>query len=372
MEGVGRLAADDASPVPRPFRLARQASRPHLIHGYGYVALVAGVVVALAGLVVVGISVGSVSLALDDVWHILWTHLTGQRPGADAIDDGIVWDFRTPRVLLAILVGAGLAVAGTVLQAVVHNPLADPYILGVSSGASLGAVAVLTLGSAAIGGLGVSGAAFLGAIGALLLVLLLGQRAGRIVPTRLVLAGVAIGYLLAAGTSYLQIRATPDKLAGVLFWLLGSLTDASWADLGIPAVTVLLCTAWLVLQGRRLNLLLMGEETATSLGTNVRRFRLELLFISALLTGTVISVAGGVGFVGLMIPHIVRLLVGPDHRRVLPLSALLGGAYLLLVDIGARTISRPLELPLGILTAVLGVPFLLWLLRRNSPGGRVD
>lgn len=332
--------------------------------------LVAGVVVALAGLVVVGISVGAVSLPLDDVWQILWTHVTGH--STDSIDDDIVWNFRTPRVLLAILVGAGLAVAGTVLQAVVHNPLADPYILGVSSGASLGAVAVLTLGSAAIGGLGVSGAAFLGAIGALLLVLLLGQRAGRIVPTRLVLAGVAIGYLLAAGTSYLQIRATPDKLAGVLFWLLGSLTDASWADLGIPAVTVLLCTAWLVLQGRRLNLLLMGEETATSLGTNVRRFRLELLFVSALLTGTVISVAGGVGFVGLMIPHIVRLLVGPDHRRVLPLSALLGGAYLLLVDIGARTISRPLELPLGILTAVLGVPFLLWLLRRNSPSRRVD
>jgi iron complex transport system permease protein len=364
------LAADDASPVPRPFRLAAQASRPHLVHGRGYVALVAGVVLALAGLVVVGISVGAVSLPLDDVWRILWTHATGH--SSDSIDDDIVWNFRTPRVLLAVLVGAGLAVAGTVLQAVVHNPLADPYILGVSSGASLGAVAVLTLGSAAIGGLGVSGAAFLGAIGALLLVLVLGQRSGRIVPTRLVLAGVAIGYLLAAGTSYLQIRATPDKLAGVLFWLLGSLTDAGWADLGIPAVTVVLCTAWLVLQGRRLNLLLMGEETATSLGTNVRRFRIELLVVSALLTGTVISVAGGVGFVGLMIPHIVRLLVGPDHRRVLPLSALLGGAYLLLVDIGARTLSRPLELPLGILTAVLGVPFLLWLLRRDTPSRRVD
>lgn len=343
---------------------------PHLVHGWGYPVLVVGVVVALAGLLVVGVAWGAVAVPLGTVVEVLGAHLTFRTGEVNPIDDDIVWNFRTPRVLLAAVVGAGLAVAGTVLQAVVHNPLADPYILGVSSGASLGAVAVLTLGSAAIGGLSVSAAAFVGGVAALLLVLVLGQRGGRIVPTRLVLAGVAIGYLFMAVTSYLQLRAEPDQLAGVLFWLLGSLTDAQWSYLGIPALCVVVCTTWLALQGRRLNLLLMGEETAAALGTNVRRFRIVLLSISALLTSTVIAVAGGVGFVGLMIPHIVRLLVGPDHRKVLPLSALVGAAYLTLVDLAARTVNRPLELPLGILTAVLGVPFLLWLLRRNGEASR--
>lgn len=340
---------------------------PHLVGGRGYPVLVAGSVAGLVALLLVAVSIGAVTLPVDDVWHIITSHLRGEE-GVDPIDDSVVWGFRVPRVLLAAVVGAGLSVAGAVLQAVVRNPLADPYILGVSSGASLGAVAVLTLGPVALGGLSVSVAAFSGAVATLLLVLVLGRSAGRLVPTRLLLAGVAIGYLLAAATSYLQLRAKPDQLAGVLFWLLGSVSGARWEQLGLPAACVIVCTLWLVLQGRRLNLLLLGEESATSLGVDVRRFRLQMLAISALLTGAVIAVAGGVGFVGLMIPHIVRLLVGPDHRRLLPLAAILGGAYLIAVDLASRTVERPLELPLGVLTAVLGVPFLLWLLHRDRLG----
>jgi iron complex transport system permease protein len=316
--------------------------------------------------VLVGISIGAVSLPLSDVWGSIVRHLTGGVAAMDDVNDRIIWEFRTPRVLLAGVVGAGLAVAGTVLQALVRNPLADPFVLGVSSGASLAAVAVILLGSAALLGLGVSLAAFLGAIGAMLAVMALGQRAGRFSPTRLILAGVAIGALCSAATSYLQIKAQPQQLQGVLFWLLGSVAGADWQDLGIPTAAVLLTAGWLLLQARALNALLMGEESAVALGVDVNRFRLQLVVASSLLTGAVVAVSGGIGFVGLMVPHVARMLVGPDHRRVLPTAVLLGASYLILVDLAARTLQRPVELPLGIFTASIGAPFFIWLMRRST------
>lgn len=280
--------------------------------------------------------------------------------------DQIVWNFRTPRVVLAALVGAGLAVSGVVLQAVVANPLADPYVLGVSSGASLGAVLVITLTSGALGGLGVSAAAFVGAVGAVVLVFLLGRRGGRLAPTRLVLSGVAVGYLFLAATSYLQLQATPTELRTVMFWMLGSVAGAQWGQLPVVGTVVVTTTVALSLFGRRLNALLAGEESAVALGVDVHRLRALLLALASLLTGTVIAVAGGIGFVGLMIPHLVRLVTGADHRRLLPRAALVGAHYLVVVDLLSRTVDRPDELPLGILTALFGTPFFLWLLRRNK------
>jgi iron complex transport system permease protein len=364
--GVRTAAAASGIVGPSPRVLREVAGRAHLVHGKGFAALLLGLSTAVAGAVVLAVALGAVTLPVDEVARILAAHLTGRRFERDLIGDDIVWQFRLPRALLAVVAGAGLSVAGTVLQAVVRNPLADPYVLGLASGASLGAVAVLTLGSAAVAGLSLPSAAFAGAATTLALVLALGQRAGRLAPGRLLLAGVSLGYLFSAVTSYLQLRARPDQLAGVLFWLLGSLAGAHWSQLGVPAACVVLCTAWLTTQGRRLNVLLLGDESATALGVDVTRLRLWLLLVTALLTGTVVAVVGAVGFVGLMIPHLVRMLVGADHRRVLPVAALLGGAYLSLVDTAARTVARPLELPVGILTAVLGVPFLLWLLRRRD------
>ncbi|RZQ64922.1 iron ABC transporter permease [Amycolatopsis suaedae] len=325
-------------------------------------ALLAATVVALA----TGVTLGTVGVDTAELWRILGHHLLGigSAGSLDPIDDAIIWDQRAPRVFLALIVGAGLSVAGVVLQAVVRNPLAEPYILGVSSGASAAAVAVLTLGAAAVGGLGVSAAAFAGAMLALGLVLLLGRRGGQLAPTRLLLAGVAIGYLLQAVTSYLQIKASPDQLAGVVFWLLGSLSGARWDQLGLPAAIVTACTVLLFAQSRRLNLLLLGDDAAAALGAQLTRLRVGLLVTAALLTGAVISVAGGVGFVGLVVPHVVRLLVGAEHRKLLPAAALAGACYLALVDLLGRVLSDT-ELPLGILTAVIGVPFLLWLLRRE-------
>ncbi|MEU1511066.1 iron ABC transporter permease [Streptomyces sp. NPDC005811] len=315
---------------------------------------------------VVAVSIGAVTVPVADVWRILLHHVTGRGATGDPALDQIVWAFRAPRVALAALVGAGLAVTGAVLQTLVSNPLADPVVLGFSYGASLGAVLVITLGGAALGGLGVSGAAFVGALAAGALVFTLGQRAGRLAPTRLVLAGVAVGYVLLSVTSFVQLLATPTELRTVMFWMLGSVAGAQWSRLPTVTVVVLTSTVLLTLFGRRLNALLAGDESATALGVDVDRLRTALLVISALLTGTVIAVAGGIGFVGLMIPHLVRLTTGADHRRLLPLTALLGAVYLVVVDLLSRTVNRPNELPLGILTALLGAPFFLWLLRRDK------
>ncbi|NEB15054.1 FecCD family ABC transporter permease [Streptomyces coelicoflavus] len=317
---------------------------------------------------IVAIGVGAVNVPVGDVWHIVVHHVTGSGTApADPALDQIVWNFRAPRVVLAALAGAGLAVSGAVLQSAVSNPLADPTVLGFSYGATLGAVLAITLGgSVAAAGLGVSTAAFLGAMVAGALVFALGQRRGRMAPTRLVLAGVAVGYVFLSATSFVQLHASPNELRTVLFWTLGSVAGAQWDQLPTVAVVVIATTILLTLFGRRLNVLLAGDESATALGVDVNRLRLVLLVLSALLTGTVIAVAGGIGFVGLMIPHLVRLSTGADHRRLLPLTALLGAVYLVLVDLLSRTLDRPNELPLGILTALLGAPFFLWLLRRNK------
>ncbi|EHN74736.1 hemin ABC transporter [Streptomyces coelicoflavus ZG0656] len=317
---------------------------------------------------IVAIGVGAVNVPVGDVWHIVVHHVTGSGTApADPALDQIVWNFRAPRVVLAALAGAGLAVSGAVLQSAVSNPLADPTVLGFSYGATLGAVLAITLGgSVAAAGLGVSTAAFLGAMVAGALVFALGQRRGRMAPTRLVLAGVAVGYVFLSATSFVQLHASPNELRTVLFWTLGSVAGAQWDQLPTVAVVVIATTVLLTLFGRRLNVLLAGDESATALGVDVNRLRLVLLVLSALLTGTVIAVAGGIGFVGLMIPHLVRLSTGADHRRLLPLTALLGAVYMVLVDLLSRTLDRPNELPLGILTALLGAPFFLWLLRRNK------
>lgn len=212
-------------------------------------------------------------------------------------------------------------------------------------------------------------AAFLGAVAAMLLVFALGQHSGRLAPIRVVLAGIAIAYLFIAATSYVRLRSAPNQLVGIVFWLLGSVADAQWDQLEVVTVVIVGCTGALALVGRQLNALVTGEESAGMLGIDVRRLRIVLLVVSALLTGTLVAVARGVGFVGLMIPHLVRLTFGVDHRRVLPLAALLGALYLVVVDLLSRTVNSPNEMPLGIFTAAIGAPFLAWLLRRNRGVG---
>ncbi len=332
-------------------------------------SLLIGVLGALVvSSVLLATSLGPVSVPVLACWRIVIHHVLPGAVGvpADSVQDQIIWDFRLPRALLGVVVGAGLALVGCALQAAVRNPLADPYLLGVSAGAALGAVVVIVLGSAAVGGLSLSMAAFCGALLAMGLVYALARRGGRVTPLRLVLSGVALAYLFQAVYSFLLIKTTPEAAQAAQFWLLGSLGSARWPDLGIPAVAVLGGSAFLLAQARPLNSLLAGEETAVSLGLNVNRFRVQLLVVTSLLVGVMVAVSGAIAFVGLIIPHLCRLVVGSDHRRLLPTAALTGAAFLVLVDLAARTLDQPSELPLTIVTAVFGVPCFVWLLRRRD------
>jgi iron complex transport system permease protein len=349
--------------------LAQARSRgPHLVSGLATGVLNGGLAIVLVAALLVAISIGSITLPLGAVWEVLLGHLTGQTGHLDPLREQVVWDIRTPRVLLAALAGAGLSVAGLALQALVRNPLADPYVLGVSSGASLGAVLVVSYGSTALAGTGVTGAAFGTALLTVLLVYVLAQRGGRLLDSRLLLAGVAVGYLCTSATSYIQLQVNPGELQGLMFWLMGSVAGSSWSALRLPAGVVALCLAYLLLQARNMNALTAGDDTAAGLGVSVQALRISLLTVGSLLTATIVSVAGGIGFVGLIVPHMARFLVGADHRRVLPVAMLLGSVLLVLVDLATRTADRPNELPIGIFTTAIGVPFFLWLLRRRSPG----
>ncbi len=328
---------------------------------------------------------GSASISVGTVWAIVSEQvaaLLGLQ--ADGASSGaaqrqhyqIVWMIRLPRVLLAALVGAGLAVVGVVMQAMVRNPLADPYMLGVSSGASVGAVSVLAYGSLAVAGLyAITTGAFLGALGATVLVYALARQQGQLHATRLILSGVAVGYLLMGITSLITLTAGQRELANALLtWTLGSLAGAQWRALGIPAVVLLAGLLWLLLCARELNALLLGDEGAASLGVAVRQLRVQLFVVVSVMTGTMVAVSGVIGFVGLVIPHITRMLVGSDHRRVLPASALLGACFLVLVDVLARTWFAPMELPVGVITALIGGPFfigMLWRRTADAPGRQV-
>lgn len=339
------------------------------------IGLLAALLVALAGSVVCGVALGPTGIALDKALMLLYEALRGGVvSAADAGSYYIVWDIRLPRVLLAAVVGAGLSTVGVATQAMVRNALADPFVLGISSGASVGASAVALFGFfGALGLYALSTAAFLGALGATLLVYLIARAGGGLSPLRLVLTGTAMSYGFSAITTLMVFRSPNGHAAqSTMFWLLGSLGGVTWRSLPVATVVVALGIGYLSLSARRLNALAMGDETATTLGVDPTRFRRELFGVTAAVTGVVVAVSGAVGFVGLMLPHLVRLAIGSDHRRVLLLAPLAGAVFLVWVDVLARTLAAPEELPLGVITAAIGVPcFLLLMGRRGySFGGR--
>jgi iron complex transport system permease protein len=307
---------------------------------------------------------------------------SGQSPGAafKALIDGmlgwftgspvptdslhtIVMDIRLPRVLLGALVGACLGLAGAIMQALFQNPMADPYIIGVSGGAGLGAVVAMSFGvSLELAGLSaVPLLAFGGALGVTLLVYALSQRGGRVQTATLLLTGVAIGSLVSSVTAFVMLSR--DELApGVLSWLLGSLSGRGWVHVWSLLPQFLVAGAGAMIMARPLNVLLLGDEAAGHLGLEVQRSKRWLLALASLLAAGAVAVSGVIGFVGLLVPHISRLVVGPDHRVLLPVSALSGALLVLLADIVARTALAPTELPIGIVTSLLGCPFFLYLL----------
>ncbi|RLL67516.1 iron ABC transporter permease [Streptomyces sp. Z26] len=317
------------------------------------------------------VALGASGIGWDDTTRYLRAGLTGGRVTAEERPAyTIVWELRFPRALLAAVVGAGLAAVGVAVQAMVRNALADPFVLGISSGAAVGANAVLLFG--AFAGLGVwalSAGAFVAALGAMGLVYAVARTAYGLTPLRLVLTGTALYYAFTAVTTLMVFAAEHGEAArSAMMWLLGGLGGASWASLPIAAAAVAAGLAHLLLAAGRLNALAMGDETAAALGVDAPRLRRELFLTTAAVTGAVVAVSGAIGFVGLMVPHATRMLIGADHRRVLVVAPLLGAVLLVWVDVLSRTVLAPTELPVGVLTAVIGVPCFLLLMRRRGGG----
>ena len=331
-----------------------------------YGLLLLGLLLALLLSCIAALAFGPAGVPLSHVWGIL-----GKQSGLiesafwSRSQEQIVWMIRAPRVLLGALVGMGLALVGTALQAVTRNPLADPHLLGVSSGAALGAVlVVLYLGEFA-GVFSLPLAAFIGACGSMLLVLAVARQSGRLDSDRLLLAGVAVSFVLMALVNLLLFTGDHHAAASVVFWMLGGLGAARWDVIVLPAICVLLGLCVLLSLARALNALMSGEQTAISLGISGARLRLQVFVCTSMLTGVLVSLSGAIGFVGLMIPHLARYLVGAEHRRLLPVAALLGALFLVWVDVAARTLIAPEDLPIGIATATLGGLFFILMLKRR-------
>lgn len=337
------------------------------------------ILVLLAALVlsiIISITFGAVSIPAKDVAEIVWYRLIGaDSPRAlellNSSRADIIWDIRMPRVLMAVIVGAGLALSGVVMQAVVKNPLANPYILGISSGASLGATAGILLGLFAMfGQYGVSVGAFIGALITSLLVFAIAfSGSGRGNTIKLLLAGMAINAMCSAFTNFIIYTAKDTEgIRSVSFWTMGGLTSSSWTMLPIPTVVLAVTLLFFLTQFRTLNVMLVGEESAMTLGINVVLFRKIYLVLSACLTGVVVAVSGTIGFVGLIVPHIVRMLVGSDHKRVTPISVLCGSIFLVWCDVFARTYLYNSEIPIGIVTSMIGGPFFIYLMLTKNYG----
>jgi len=342
------------------------------MHGSRGIALWALVLtVVLAVSMVVALGIGAVAIPFGSVIEVIGRRMGLGGLDVSLLDDQIVWQLRLPRVLGAAATGAGLAIAGAVLQSLTRNDLADPYLLGISGGATVGAVSVIVLGAGVAGIVATTMltlGAFAGAMLALVLVLALATgRSGTLPPTRTVLAGVAIGQICAAYTSFVVIMSGDhDAARRVLSWTLGSLAGLRWHS-SLFLVVVALVAVLLVMAFRHdLDAFAFGEAAASSLGVSITRVRWTLLVGTALLTACLVAFTGAIGFVGLVVPHVVRLVVGPLHHRLLPLSALAGAVLLVWADTVARSLVEGQEIPIGIVTAVLGAPVFAWLLRREG------
>ena len=336
---------------------ARRSRRPMLlITGMAGALVVAGVLSA---------GVGAYHLDTDAIIGSILDrlHLGGQP--LDRIGDSVLWDIRFPRVVLAILVGSCLGCAGVLMQGVFGNPLAEPGVIGISSGAAVGAVATIAIGLSVMGGWTVTVVAFACGIATVLLVYVLSRSGGRTEVVTLILTGIAINAFAGALIGLAIFVADNAQLTEITFWQLGSLAQADWTRVGAVLPCALLGLAIAPVYARRLDLLALGERSARHLGVDVERLRLTLIVVVALLTAAAVAVSGIIGFIGLVVPHLLRMAAGPGHRFLIVGSCLGGALILVLADLAARTIAAPAELPLGVLTALIGSPFFFWLLRRT-------
>jgi iron complex transport system permease protein len=328
-----------------------------------FLILLAIAIVLLAG---VAATVGSANISVLEVYNTIFAKFFPDYFETAWFADAIVWGLRLHRILLAIVAGMGLGIAGAVMQGILKNPLASPFTLGISSAASFGAALAIVLGAGFIGGEWlIIGNAFIFTLLASFTVYGLAKYKG-ITPQTMILAGIAIMYLFQAMTSFLQYVGGSEQVQEVVFWMMGSVGRSSWNKDAIVFAVVAICFPYLWLKSWDINAMGAGDETATSLGVNVERTRVISLFLVSIITASVVCFTGTIGFIGLVAPHIARMMIGGDHRFLLPASALVGGLLLLGADTVARTILAPVILPVGIMTAFLGIPFFIYLfLRRN-------
>ncbi len=335
--------------------MPRAARRPAFV--------ILGLTVALVGAVMAGVAFGAVPVSLADIVGAVTRALSGR--GGSGANDALVLGLRIPRVAMAALVGACLSGAGVLYQALFKNALADPYILGVSAGAGLGAVLALALGGVgAIAAVLVPASAFVGATLTMMLVVAIATRAGRMETLSLLLAGVAVSYTLAALTSFAMVMRR-ETMARIVFWMMGGLQSATWQYVAVVGVMLVAGLSLPLAYSRELDIILLGDERAGQLGVDVKRFERMVLASASLMVAAAVSVAGLIGFVGLMTPHMTRLVLGPRHRLLLPASVIAGAIVMVLADLFARVVLAPVELPVGIVTALAGGPVFVWLLMRE-------
>jgi len=316
-------------------------------------------------IILFSLTVGSVKVPLLRSITILFQSILGVKAEGTEIEQAIILSLRFPRAILAGLVGAGLSVSGAIFQALLRNPLADPYILGVSGGAAVGAVIAIFLGLSTLS-LGLPLASFVGALVTIMVVFYFGRQDKKIHPNTLLLAGVITSSFLSALIMFFISVSQKEELHTIIFWLMGDFSFSSAKSIYMILPYILLGILLLYFKARQLNLILSGEENALQLGVNVERLRLISYLAASLITAASVSVCGLIGFVGLIIPHSVRLVLGPDHRLLIPSSALIGASFLIASDTFARILLAPIELPVGVITAAFGGPFFIYLLKTRK------
>jgi len=319
-------------------------------------------------------SVGQADVPLKQTYNILVSKISGGTLGS--LEDipksfvNIIWQVRVPRVLFAVFIGMALAISGAVMQALVQNPLADPYILGISSGSSFGATFAILIGfggGSLFSQFGLATSAFLGAVIASLSVLMLSSIGGRMTSMKLVLSGSVISALFSSFSSIIVYFANNSEgIKSVTFWAMGSLASSSWSKVPILAVVVSVITVFFLFQHRILNTMLLGDEAATTLGIPLSKYRRYYMLLTSLITGVVVAYSGMIGFIGLIIPHIVRGIVGSDHKRMMPMTALIGALFLIWADVISRVIIKNVELPIGIITSIIGAPLFIYIIVKKG------
>lgn len=327
----------------------------------GFSVFMVGLIVVVIVIGLVAAAIGPAGISLKELWEVI---VGGEN--VNPIYHAIFWKVRLPRVILSFLVGSALATAGVILQGLIRNPMADPYIVGTSAGAGFGATLAIVL-NWNISFLGLSTVplfAFAGAVVTVFIVYQLARQGTKVPVVNFLLAGLAVGFVLSAMTSILMVIGIKDYYK-IVYWTMGSLAKGSWTEVNVIWPYLLLGFGVAIYLGRDLNLALMGEETAHNMGVHVERMKRTVLVTSALLTASAVSVSGVIGFVGLIVPHIVRMIVGPDHRRLIPAASVFGGGFLLISDTIARTVLAPTEIPVGVITALFGGPFFLYQLRKS-------